>query len=309
MQVVSLGSGSSGNALFVAAGPEGRTRLLVDAGLSARTIVQRLHTIGVSPSQLSGILVTHEHSDHVQGIPMLMKRYAVPVIADPRTLEAIEEGIKAGAWRTDTGKIVSANNPRIVGEPTDFAITVSETQQVQSNSLFVPFPVGSRRLFGDVKVTSFSTSHDAIAPCGYLLYADGCHVCIVTDTGRVTSETLKAIRYADLLILESNHDRERLLDGPYPQSLKRRILSSKGHLSNDQAACAVLKAWSLKGTRCLWLAHLSRTNNTPSLAVAHMRAHLQNAGVNLSQMTIMALPPDMTEFWDSTGLWYNLSLF
>jgi phosphoribosyl 1,2-cyclic phosphodiesterase len=295
MRVVSLGSGSSGNALFVEAGPQGRTRLLVDAGLSARTIAQRLQTIGISPSQLSGILVTHEHSDHVQGIPMLMKRYAVPIIADSRTLEVIEEGIKTGAWRTDTGRIVSSNGSLSPSDCAGFSIS----------SHFIPFPVGAQRLFGDIEVTSFSTSHDAVAPCGYLLHASGCRVCIVTDSGEVTPETLKAMCHADLLILEANHDRERLLNGPYPWLLKKRILSSKGHLSNDQAACAVLNAWSLKGTRWLWLAHLSRTNNTPSLAIGHMRTHLQNAGVNLSQMTITALSPGMGEIWDSTGLWYS----
>jgi phosphoribosyl 1,2-cyclic phosphodiesterase len=294
MRVVSLGSGSSGNALFVEAGPQGRTRLLVDAGLGARTIVQRLQAIGISPSQLSGILVTHEHSDHVQGLPMLMRHYALPVIADPRTLEAIEEGIITRVWRTDTGKIISSND----------LLVVSENAEFSTNSLFVPFSVGSQRLFGDIEVTSFSTSHDAVASCGYLLHAGGCRVCFVTDTGRVTPETHKAIRHADLLILEANYNREHLLRGPYPWSVKRRIMSSNGHLSNAQAARAVLKSWSLKGTRWLWLAHLSRTNNTPSLAIDHVRAHLQHAGVNLSQMTITALPPGMGEMWDSTGLWH-----
>src|SRR5436305_895483 len=119
MRVVSLGSGSSGNALYVEAGPQGRTRLLVDAGLGTRTIIQRLQAIGVSPLQLSGILVTHEHSDHVQGIPMLMRRYAVPVIADPRTLEAIEEGIVTRVWRTDTGKVVASNDSLVVDDTAD----------------------------------------------------------------------------------------------------------------------------------------------------------------------------------------------
>jgi hypothetical protein len=269
---------------------------------------------------------------------MLMKRHSVPVIADPRTLEAIEEGIKTGTWYTDAGKMVSSDDSLIVSEAAKFAVTVSETRQVQydanesmlarseatvirafetgqataitpgANPLFISFPVGSQRLFGDIEVTSFSTSHDAVAPCGYLLRAGGCRVCIVTDSGKVTPETLKAIRLADLLILEANHDRERLLDGPYPKSLKKRILGSKGHLSNDQAAHAVRRAWSLNRTRWLWLAHLSRTNNTPTLAVDHMRTHLQNAGINLSRMTITALPPGMGEIWDSTGLWYNVSL-
>ena len=298
MRVVSLGSGSSGNALFVEAGPQGRTRLLVDAGLSVRTIEQRLLTISIAPSQLSGILVTHEHSDHVLGIPMVMKRYAVPIIADARTLEAIKEGIKTGAWRSDTGEIVPSHNSHMLSEPSN-----------NTDPLFTPFPVGSRRTLGDIEVTSFATSHDAVAPCGYRLSADGFRVCIITDTGKVTPEMLKAISRVDLLILESNHDRERLLAGPYPSSLKRRILSASGHLSNAQAASAVRRAWSRNSVRCLWLAHLSRTNNTPALAITSMRTHLQNAGLNLSQVTIAALPPGMGEIWDSSGLWHNLSLF
>jgi len=293
MRVVSLGSGSSGNALFVEAGPQGRTRLLVDAGLGARTIVQRLQAIGVTPSQLAGILVTHEHSDHVQGIPLLMYHYAIPVIADQRTLDAIEEGIMTRMWRTDAGRVAISNEALIADETTEFS----------PKSLFVPFSVGSQRLFGDIEVTSFATSHDAVASCGYLLHAGGCRVCFVTDTGMVTPETHKAIRHANLLILEANYNREHLLQGPYPWSVKQRIMSASGHLSNAQAARAIHKSWSLKGTRWLWLAHLSRTNNTPSLAIDDMRTYLQNAGSNLSRMTITALPPGMGEIWDSTGLW------
>src|SRR5439155_12698326 len=97
-------------------------------------------------------------------------------------------------------------------------------------------PIGSTRVIGDIEVTSFPTSHDAVAPCGYLLSAGGCRVCVVTDTGEVTEAMLDQIRHADLLILEANHDRELLLRGPYPQSLKMRILSATGHLSNDQTA-------------------------------------------------------------------------
>src|SRR5437899_8754858 len=106
MRVVSLASGSSGNALLIEAGPQGRTKLLIDAGLSTRVLTQRLQSVGVHLSQLQGVLVTHEHSDHVLGLPMLVKRYAIPVISDPRTSAAIEESIQTGGWRTDSGKLV-----------------------------------------------------------------------------------------------------------------------------------------------------------------------------------------------------------
>src|SRR5436305_2550568 len=342
MRVVSLGSGSSGNAFFVEAGPQGRTRFIVDAGLGARTILQRLLTLEVVPSQLSAIFVTHEHSDHIQAIHMFMKYDAMPVIADPRTLEAVkhfvEKAIQADARRAEARNRASLNASLIAPSPDE--LSLSEAQQAQSevngsvpienettvqkafetgdpqtvaaswpddlNSLFVPFPVGSQRLFGDVEVASFATSHVAVAPCGYLLCADRYQVCIAIDTGTPTTQMLKAMRHADLLILEANYHRERLLSGPYPQSVKRRIMSPQGHLSNAQASRAVLKAWSLHSKRCLWLAHLSEINNTPQLVIDHMRTHLQSAGVDLSLMTIAALPSDMGIIWDSTSFYTTL---
>ncbi len=120
---------------------------------------------------------------------------------------------------------------------------------------------------------------------------------------------LEAMKQADLLILESNHDRERLLRGPYPYSLKQRILSPTGHLSNDQAAEAVLRSWRMDGVRWLWLSHLSRTNNTPRLALNSMRTRIQEAGADLAQIHISVLPPEMGEVWDSTQLWQNTSLW
>src|SRR5260370_23550493 len=103
MRVTSLGSGSTGNALLVEAGPRRRTRLLVDAGLSSHVLLERLRQVGVAPSQLQGILVTHEHSDHITGLPSLVSRYAIPPIADPRTLDAVEEILTSGIYRTDSG--------------------------------------------------------------------------------------------------------------------------------------------------------------------------------------------------------------
>src|SRR5215472_4267046 len=104
MRITSLGSGSTGNALLVEAGPCRRTRLLVDAGLSSHVLLKRLRQVGVAPSQLQGVLVTHEHGDHIIGLPSLMYRYAVPAIADPRTLDAIAEIFTSGVYRTDNGR-------------------------------------------------------------------------------------------------------------------------------------------------------------------------------------------------------------
>jgi hypothetical protein len=170
-------------------------------------------------------------------------------------------------------------------------------------------PVGACSVVEDIAVESFPTSHDAVSPCGYLLSAGGCRVSVVIDSGEVTPTMLAAMQQADLLILEANHDRERLLRGPYPQSLKRRILSATGHLSNDQAADAVLRTWRADGVRWLWLSHLSRTNNTPILALKSVRARLQAANANLSQLHISVSPPGMGGVWDSTQLWHSPSLW
>jgi phosphoribosyl 1,2-cyclic phosphodiesterase len=120
---------------------------------------------------------------------------------------------------------------------------------------------------------------------------------------------LEALNQADLLILESNHDRERLLRGPYPYALKQRILSSTGHLSNDQAAEAVLRTWRTDAVRWLWLSHLSRTNNTPKIALQSMRSRIQEAKANLGQLHISVLPHTIGAIWDSTQLWHAPSLW
>ncbi|HEX9131420.1 MAG TPA: MBL fold metallo-hydrolase [Ktedonobacteraceae bacterium] len=334
MRVVSLGSGSSGNALLVEAGPNGRTKLLVDAGFTGRILRERLRTAGVALSQIQGVLITHEHADHILGLPTLMKRYAIPVVADPRTLAAIEQIFTTGMLRTESGALVSLeteSSPGLdhlavdrptVDRPTVDPLTVDHLafdhlDPVDDSNKF-PHPahpnyihltVGSHCIIGDIEVLSFPVSHDAVAPCGYLLSAGGCRVCVAIDSGVVTPIMLEAMNQADLLVLESNHDRERLLRGPYPYSLKQRILSPTGHLSNDQAAEAVLRTWRTDAVRWLWLSHLSRTNNTPKLALNSMRTRIQEARANLAQIHISALSHNLGGVWDSTQLWHVPSLW
>jgi phosphoribosyl 1,2-cyclic phosphodiesterase len=290
MRVTSLASGSSGNALLVEAGPGRRTRLLVDAGLSGSLLVERLRQAGTCPAQLQGVLVTHEHSDHIIGLPVLMKRYAIPVITAPDTYVAIEQNLA----QIIAGEQFPANGVQ------------GETFQ---DMLAMPLQPGSRSQVGDIEVISFPVSHDALAPCGYLLSAGGCRVCIAIDSGEVTPIMLEAMHHADLLVLESNHDRERLLRGPYPYHLKLRILSPTGHLSNDQAVDAILRTWRTDSVRWLWLSHLSRTNNTPKLALKSMLARLEAAKASLDQVHISVLPPGMGHVWDSTQLWESPSLW
>ena len=297
MRVTSLGSGSSGNALLVEAGPRGRTKLLVDAGFSSRILIERLRKAGIHPRELRGVLVTHEHIDHILGLPVLMKHYSIPAISAPDTLAAIQQSSATRLVDQETlvntieyGRLVEQAIPMQIG-------------------LQIELQVGSRCVIGDIEVVSFPVSHDAVAPCGYLLSAGGCRICIAIDSGEVTSTMLEARRHADLLILESNHDRERLIRGPYPYALKQRILSATGHLSNDQAADAVLQTWRTDSVRWLWLSHLSRTNNTPKLALQGMVNRLEKAGANLAQVHISVSPPGMGGVWDSTQLWHSPSLW
>ena len=330
MRVISLGSGSSGNALLVEAGPQGRTKVLVDAGLSGRKLQERLLLAGASPAQLRAVLITHEHSDHILAIPYLLKRSSMSVMADPRTLEAIKQGVTSGLIYSDSGRPVRLGgadvecqvperavdsgslgiSDSLEGLPGADSIQPAISSKVTADaSRYMSLKSGSSVVIGDLKVTSFATSHDAVAPCGYLLSTGGCRVCIVTDTGEATPGMLEAMNQADLLILESNHDRERLLRGPYPYQVKRRILSPTGHLSNTQAADAILKTWRASGIRWLWLAHLSRTNNTPQLALHSMRERVQAAKANLAQLHVTVLPPDIGHVWDSTQLWQMPSLW
>lgn len=297
MRVTSLGSGSSGNALLIEAGPRGRTKLLVDAGFSGRNLTQRLRQAGVTPAQLTGILVTHEHIDHVLGLPYMMKYHKLPVITNSLTISAIERIFAGETARTDSGALVSLE------------LETGTLDDAQAAELFYTLPPESSACFGDIEVAPFPVSHDAAAPCGFLLSAGGCRVCVVTDTGEVTAAMLAMMQHADLLILEANHDRERLLRGPYPYVLKQRILSATGHLSNDQAAEAFLRTWRGDAVRWVWLSHLSRTNNTPRLALNTIRARMSEAGANPAQAHITALPPHMGGVWDSTQLWQNTSLW
>lgn len=310
MRVVSLASGSSGNALLVEAGPKGRTKLLVDVGIGPRLLSERLLTVGVHLSQIRIVLVTHEHRDHVQALPVLMKRYGIPVMTDPRTYQAIEASIAAGMWLTDSGTAVPMQNL----QPAEGLYCAEELIEgvvpgAGRVERFSPLPIGSSALVGDIEITSFPTSHDAVAPCGYLLRAGGCRVCIVTDTGEVTTTMLDHMQHADLLIIEANHDRARLLRGPYPYRLKQRILSASGHLSNDQTAEAILRTWRPDGVRWLWLSHLSQTNNLPSLALKSIRARLQEAHADLSLVHFSISPPGLGPLWDSTQLWHAHALW
>lgn len=269
MRVVSLGSGSSGNALVAQAG---QTAVLLDAGFPLRTLLGRLRQAGIAPEQIAAILLTHEHHDHACGAIAFARRYGIPLISDPRTINA-----------------VLAQPPR--GQPEPVA---------PASVARVELALGRTVDVGGLRVRSFPVSHDAVAPCGFVVSSGAWTFCFITDTGMVNEPIIEAMAESSLLVIESNHDRERLLHGPYPWRLKQRILSPTGHLANDQTSEALLRVLD-DAPRWVWLTHLSRTNNTPDIARAHLRERLRQAG--LRHIAPQVSPPSLGPAWDSATLW------
>ena len=230
-----LASGSLGNAALVSCGD---THILLDAGISAKRLTAGLAELGVKPHQLSAILLTHEHSDHINGLRVFAKRYGLPVYGSAGTIRALG-GLLEGVELIDIGA-----GAEIAGMD------------------ILPFP----------------TSHDCLQPTGYRIHTgDGRDFCFATDLGYLSDEVRENLLGCDMVVLESNHDIEMLRNGPYPYHLKRRILSDRGHLSNAACAGfqpELLKS----GVRRFMLAHLSDTNNTPGLALETSLSALVQAG-------------------------------
>ena len=228
MTFTTLASSSTGNAALVSCGD---THILLDAGVSARQITAGLRALGVTPQQLSAILITHAHSDHVSGLRVLAKQAGAPIYATgPAFWEWYEKG------RCEEAK-----------------------------KLFRQIEPGGGAQLGSLWVESFPTPHDAAGSVGWSIAGDGVRLVLCTDLGHVTDEVLQAVKGCDLLVCETNHDEDWVRSGPYPYYLKQRILGPRGHLSNE--AGAELAAFAVEsGTKAVVLAHLSQTNNTPARA-------------------------------------------
>ncbi|MGO8931145.1 MAG: MBL fold metallo-hydrolase [Limisphaerales bacterium] len=233
-----LGSGSAGNCAYL---ETDETRVLIDAGLSLRQIRQRLATIGRAPEKLTGILVTHDHSDHVQSLPMLNEKLRIPVYCNRPTQEAVEYQLKTRL--------------------TCRLFTTGESFEV-----------------GDITVDTFMVPHDAQDPVGFLLRTSAGNIGFLTDLGHAPRLVLERVRPAHVLVLEANHDVKMLQDCPRrPWSLKQRILGRHGHLSNEAAADAAEQIMSAE-LRHLYLGHLSRECNRPELAHGVVNDRLQKIG-------------------------------
>lgn len=228
MKACIFASSSSGNCMLVS---HSDTNILIDAGISARRITTFLAQMGLSVEDVGGVLITHEHSDHIMGLKTLIKKSDFKVYA-PHTIV----------------------NRLLVMLP-------------ELDSRTVIIPVGTSFVLGSMDICAFHTSHDTDESVGYKLVSNAGSFAVATDTGYITDETSSALYGVDTVLLEANHDEKMLLDGPYPFYLKRRILSDTGHLSNDMCA-QFARELALNGTKRIILGHLSRTNNTPQCALA-----------------------------------------
>lgn len=244
LAICSLASGSSGNC-YVVYSEDGC--ILVDAGISAKQIREGLRTLGIGESELKAVLVTHDHSDHVKGLGTLLKRTDAKLYANPATFRGLDLSSAEDRWAS--------------------------------------FETGESFEEAGMEVRSFSVSHDTADPVGFSFVRGGKQISIVTDTGIVTPEIAAQMEGADILVLESNHDENILRMGRYPWFLKQRILGERGHLSNEAAAYALAEALECDRNagsfrdRLVLLAHLSRENNFPEMAMATMSNILEERGL------------------------------
>lgn len=241
LEFCSLASGSSGNCYLV---KSEKTAVLVDAGISRKRIFERLASADITPDMIDAIVITHEHTDHIQGLRVTSKNCpGAEVYCSSGTFAAI-----AGAVNEDRCKC---------------------------------FKSGDEFEIGDIGVRTFRTSHDAADPVGFSFYGDGRQISIVTDTGCVTDEIVREVKGADFLGVEANHDPEQLLYGPYPYPLKMRIRGELGHLSNEDAADLLIRLEEMEPKRRnVLLSHLSGQNNSPDQAVISVKAALECAGLH-----------------------------
>ncbi|MCQ5029656.1 MBL fold metallo-hydrolase [Flavonifractor sp. DFI.6.63] len=251
LELCTLASGSSGNCLLAS---DGTTHLLIDAGISARRICKSLRALGVEPAGLSGILITHEHSDHIGGLATLTKQLRLPVYASR-------------------------------GTALQLCYRIAFLEDV-----IHPFQAAGAFSIGSLGITSFPTPHDSADSVGYTLTDGRRKAAVSTDLGHLTPAVSAGIAGAHLLVCEANHDVEWLRCGPYPYFLKQRILGDRGHLSNEAGAalaCAAVEG----GAQTVVLAHLSAENNTPVRAYDTVHAALSGRGVAVGRDVTLEVAP------------------
>ncbi len=246
MKFCPIASGSNGNCIYLGSND---THILIDAGLSGRRIESGLASISVKAAALDAIFVTHEHTDHIQGLGVISRRFDIPIYATPKTWRFFDR-------HNSIGKIALKNRKFI--EP-DTSATIK-----------------------DICITPFSILHDSAEPVGYVVKNDKYKISIATDMGFVTDSVKHHIADSDLMLIESNHDEEMLINGSYPQALKQRVLSKKGHLSN--AATGILLAEIMcSRLKHVYLGHLSAENNRPLIALNTVTNILKSNKINVGK--------------------------
>lgn len=240
MKFGTIASGSSGNCLYV--GNE-ETHILVDAGISCKRICEGLKAFALEGKDIQGILITHEHADHISGLGVLSRKFHIPIYATEGTLRQISENGTLGKIDSD---------------------------------LFQPIEAGREFKVGNLSMESFSISHDAVDPVSFLVRDGEKKVGMVTDLGYYDEAIVERLKDSNLLYVEANHDIHMLQAGPYPYYLKRRILGERGHLCNEKAAQLVTELMNHRLKQVI-LGHLSKENNYPDLALATVKNEVENS--------------------------------
>ena len=243
LKFISFGSGSSGNCYYLGTATDA---LLIDIGVGIRTLKKHCRDYGISLSTVKRVLITHDHADHIKSVGSFSYDYSVPVYATGK----VHDGIDHNYCIT---RKVSSEMRKV--------LTVGETLQL-----------------GDFTVRPFAVPHDASENVGYEIQVEGLTIVIITDVGSITDVIKEAISHADYLVIEANHDVEMLQNGPYPEYLKKRILSGSGHLSNDSCGKALAENM-MERLKHVWLCHLSEENNHPELARKTVETVLRSYGI------------------------------
>jgi phosphoribosyl 1,2-cyclic phosphodiesterase len=280
-----LASGSKGNSSVITGGS---TRILVDAGLSCRELFRRMKQAGEDPATLDAIVITHEHSDHVNGVSVTARKLGIPVYFTEGTHRAWVGQVSPKKQMSYTQWAEEYRRRKAEAESQAAEVLTLESCEAEEGALEAgeeesagaeavvkadPAALPSVRYFrpgeaftiGDIAVSPFTIPHDAADPVGFVFTAEGTRLAVATDLGYMPPNVQAQLRRCDLIMLESNHDLEMLRDGPYPWSVKQRVLSRVGHLSNDAAAQFLEETYDGAATWVI-LAHLSESNNLPELA-------------------------------------------
>lgn len=238
MRLCSIASGSSGNCIYV--GSE-TTHILIDDGISAKRTAEGLESLGIKPSELDGVLVTHEHIDHTQGLGVLLRKYGIPVYATKGTIDGIVN-------TSSLGKL--------------------------DRELFCEIEADKKFFIRDLCINPMHISHDAADPVAYRVMYEGKKAAVLTDLGTYNDYTVDCLKGSDVILAEANHDVRMLQVGPYPYYLKKRILSDRGHLSNENSG-RLLSSLLHDDLKAIILGHLSKENNLPELAYETVRLEIE----------------------------------